>query len=38
MLPSFGYTQQFLGTEGNGKTPSGRFVTNDGVHVYRLWG
>jgi outer membrane protein TolC len=37
MLPSFGYTQQFLGTEGNGKTPSGRFVTNDGVHVYRLW-
>lgn len=38
MLPSFGYTQQFLGTQGNGKTPSGRFVTNDGVHVYRLWG
>lgn len=38
MLPSFGYTQQYLGTEGNGKTPSGRFVTNDGVHVYRMWG
>jgi outer membrane protein len=38
MLPSFGYTQQYLGTQGNGKTPSGRFVTNDGVHVYRLWG
>jgi outer membrane protein TolC len=38
MLPSFGYTQQFLGTQGNGKTPSGRYVTNDGVHVYRLWG
>ena len=38
MLPSFGYTQQFIGTEGDGKTPSGRYVTQDGVHVYRLWG
>jgi outer membrane protein TolC len=38
MLPSFSYQQQYLGTQGNGKTPSGRFVTNDGVHVYRLWG
>lgn len=37
MLPSFGYTQQYLGTQGNGKTPDGRFVTNDGIHVYRLW-
>ena len=23
---------------GNGKLPTGRFVTNDGVHVYRMWG
>ena len=38
MLPSVGYTQQYLGTQGNGKTPSGRYVTNDGVHVYRVWG
>ena len=38
MLPSIGYTQQYLGTQGNGKTPNGRFVTNDGVHVYRAWG
>jgi outer membrane protein TolC len=27
----------YLGTQGNGKTPNGRFVTNDGVHVYREW-
>ena len=38
MLPSIGYTQQYLGTQGNGKTPNGRYVTNDGVHVYRVWG
>ncbi len=38
MLPSVGYTQQYLGTQGNGRTPTGRFVTNDGVHVYRAWG
>jgi outer membrane protein len=29
---------QYLGTQGNGKVASGRFVTNDGVHVYRAWG
>jgi outer membrane protein TolC len=38
MLPSMSYRQEYLGTEGNGKTPNGRFVTNDGVHVYRAWG
>jgi outer membrane protein TolC len=38
MLPSIAYTQQYLGTQGNGKTPNGRYVTNDGVHVYRVWG
>jgi outer membrane protein TolC len=37
MLPSIGSTQQYLGTQGNGITPNGRFVTNDGVHVYRSW-
>jgi outer membrane protein TolC len=26
-----------LGTQGDGKLPQGRFVTNDGVHVYREW-
>src|SRR5579884_2356011 len=38
MLPSISYHQEYLGTEGNGKTPNGRYVTNDGVHVYRAWG
>jgi outer membrane protein TolC len=38
MLPSANYTTQYLGTEGNGKTAEGRFVTEDGVHVYRAWG
>jgi outer membrane protein TolC len=38
MLPSLAYEQQYLGTQGNGKLASGRFVTNDGVHVYRVWG
>jgi outer membrane protein len=38
MLPSLSYTTQFLGTQGNGQTPNGRYVTNDGVHVYRAWG
>jgi outer membrane protein TolC len=38
LLPSISYTQQYLGTEGNGVISTGRFVTNDGVHVYRAWG
>ena len=37
LLPSINYTQQYLGTQGNGTLPTGRFVTNDGVHVYRAW-
>ncbi len=37
LLPSISYTQDYLGTQGNGKIPTGRFVTNDGVHVYRAW-
>ena len=37
MLPSLSDSTQFLGTQGNGKTAEGRFVTNDGVHVYRQW-
>jgi outer membrane protein len=37
LLPSLSESTQFLGTQGNGKTPEGRFVTNDGVHVYREW-
>lgn len=38
MLPQVSATTQYLNTQGNGKTPNGRFVTNDGVHVYRAWG
>lgn len=39
ILPSVGYTSQALLTQGNGgRTTVGRFVTNDGVHVYRSWG
>jgi outer membrane protein len=37
LLPSLSNTEQYLGTQGNGKIPTGRFVTNDGVHVYRAW-
>lgn len=38
MKPSFSYLMQYLNTQGNGISPVGRFVTNDGVHVYRAWG
>ncbi|HKQ88673.1 MAG TPA: TolC family protein [Candidatus Acidoferrales bacterium] len=38
MLPQASAVSQYLGTQGNGKISSGRFVTNDGVHVYRAWG
>ncbi len=38
MLPQVNATTQYLNTQGNGATPTGRFVTNDGVHVYRAWG
>jgi outer membrane protein TolC len=36
--PSVSFKSDYLGTQGNGVLPSGRFVTNDGVHVYREWG
>jgi len=39
LLPSVAATTQFLGTQGDGgKIPDGRFVTSDGVHIYRAWG
>lgn len=37
MKPSFDYVMQYLNTQGNGISPVGRFVTNDGIHVYRAW-
>jgi outer membrane protein TolC len=36
--PSASFKSDYLGTQGNGVLPGGRFVTNDGVHVYRDWG
>ncbi|HEV2389022.1 MAG TPA: TolC family protein [Candidatus Acidoferrales bacterium] len=38
MLPSLDFVTQYLNTQGNGISPVGRFVTNDGIHVYRAWG
>jgi len=37
LLPAGGIRSDFLNTQGNGVFPSGRYVTNDGVHVYREW-
>ena len=37
MLPSLSNSTQELLTKGNGVLPTGRYVTNDGVHVYREW-
>lgn len=37
LLPSVNHMTQYLGTQGNGKLAESRFVTNDGVHVYRSW-
>jgi len=37
LYPSLSGRSEYLGTEGNGKIPTGAFVTNDGVHVYREW-
>ena len=37
MLPSLDATTQYLNTQGNGISPVGRYVTNNGVHVYRAW-
>ena len=38
LLPSVSSTNTYMGTQGNGVLASGRYVTNDGVHVYRVWG
>ncbi len=37
LLPALSHTTQYLGTQSNDVLPSGRFVTNDGVHVFRSW-
>ncbi len=37
-LPSVAEQTSALLTQGNGVLSTGRYVTNDGVHVYRQWG
>jgi outer membrane protein TolC len=37
LYPTVGLRSEYLNTQGNGVFPSGRYVTNDGVHVYREW-
>ena len=37
LLPQAGINSSYFNTQGNGVFPSGRFVTNDGVHVYQEW-
>jgi len=37
LYPSLSGRSEYLGTQGNGKLSESRFVTNDGVHVYRDW-
>src|SRR4030095_352825 len=34
-LPSLNHSTGYINTQGNGVTPNGRFVSSDGVHVYR---
>ncbi|MFN7982957.1 MAG: TolC family protein [Vicinamibacterales bacterium] len=36
-LPSFSATTQYIGNQSNGVNPNGRFVSMDGVNMYRAW-
>ncbi|PYR76678.1 MAG: hypothetical protein DMF87_17775 [Acidobacteria bacterium] len=38
MLPEVSNTTQYLGNQANGVNPNGRFVSMDGVNMYREWG
>src|SRR5262245_40430288 len=38
LFPTIGQTTQFLGNSPNGVNPNGRFVSLDGVEMYRFWG
>ena len=37
IYPAASVRSEILDTQGNGQIPTSRFVTNDGVHVYREW-
>jgi outer membrane protein len=38
LLPAVSFTTQYLGNSPNGVNPNGRFVSLDGVQMYRSWG
>ena len=38
LLPTLSATTQWLGNQANGVNPNGRFVSLDGVNMYRVWG
>jgi len=38
LLPAVSFTTQYLGNSPNGVNPNGRFVSLDGVKMYRAWG
>ena len=38
LLPAVSYSTQYLGNSPNGINPNGRFVSLDGVKMYRAWG
>jgi outer membrane protein TolC len=38
LLPGLSLTTQYLGNSPNGVNPNGRFVSLDGVKMYRAWG
>ena len=35
LRPSLSHTTDYIGTQGNGVAPTGRYVAADGVHLYR---
>jgi outer membrane protein TolC len=37
LLPALSFTTQYLGNSPNGVNPNGRFVSLDGVKMYRAW-
>jgi outer membrane protein TolC len=37
LLPALSHTTQYLGTQDNTPLATGRFVSNDGVNLYRSW-
>ncbi len=38
LLPALSATTQYLGNQPNGVNPNGRFISMDGVNMYRAWG